>query len=290
MQLWVFIASVCLFCSNVHAQSDINAPTQSAPPPTQYVSPVYTAPPPQTTPPSEQLSQAAQTAQPAQPGTAAQVAPPPGPAAQQPVYPPPYPPPYPPVHPYPYQQQAPPGYAYVPAPMSPDPASLRPRVHRLSFDYRKFNTKIDADNVSLLDQDTIEIELSYARNFGFFEVGGSYITSFEEEGSDEVKVTGAVLEGRVNFIENVPGNDVIPYIAVGFTRRKDEVDAGTRLKGDGDGLGIEFGVTWFPLGEIFAIGVSYTSVSVDGWIGDGTTTVDTEFKSRGFTIGYSVYF
>ncbi len=104
-------------------------------------------------------------------------------------------------------------------------------------------------------------------NFGTFEVGPSatFSNSKDDNETTDSSLYGAYIRG--NFIPNIPGNDLIPYVRADY-----KVGSGKTTYDDSDPSTDNFtfktrrtdlraGVTWFPFGEILGAEAFIVNIS-----------------------------
>lgn len=187
-------------------------------------------------------------------------------------------------------------------PTSPQPEAVIPvkefrkREHSISVDYsnRKSVTKIkSAGTNSESDTQSIDLAFGYSYNMGRFQPGISIATSLSNNDSTkESSFTSSVGIGiRANFIENVPGEKLIPY--VGFAMSILNVDTSTSAAdGDltGNGTIAAVGAEWYPFGEIFAFNASLSFGSLTGDGKAAGTSIDATVRQLGLNLGYTFAF
>ncbi|WP_413288312.1 hypothetical protein [Bdellovibrio sp. HCB337] len=181
-------------------------------------------------------------------------------------------------------------------PIEEAPPSLRKRQHAMSWQYKTSSVKSDFTPVlgttSSSDISRGTLQFSYYYNWGHFELGvgaGSSVVT-DNDTSDSDAFGSFVVGGMVNFIENAPGNNLIPYVgfAAGSTNENIDISGSkTRLIG---GIGaFAFGLKWFPLEEIFAVDVSISSSSSSA-TASGANVGDYTATTGGFDVGFLLYF
>ncbi len=172
-------------------------------------------------------------------------------------------------------------------------SALRKREHSLSWKYSSGRGEIEIEGLAgSLETDSGESNISYGYNTGRFEPGIVY-SSTVSKGEDTKSSVGLfTLYGRLNIIENIPGNDYIPYLALAFQSYAEEGESsGIDYDADGRGLAFQLGISIFPLSEIFAVEIGFFSSKISGDFKlDGSQSVDFDLKRSGLGIGYSIYF
>lgn len=169
-------------------------------------------------------------------------------------------------------------------------AHLRKRQHRLNWDYVSGNTKTEVEGSPDVETDSGTLEIGYGYNFGYFEVGAGYGFSLTDDGTDQNTSGILSIYGRLNIIENKPGNDLIPFIALGVQGYRSELDSTTDLEFTAGGGALQLGLSWFPLGEIYAVELAFFASSVEGDVIVGASTREGSIQRVGLSVGYSIFF
>ncbi|MFP5520575.1 MAG: hypothetical protein ACLGGX_11770 [Bdellovibrionia bacterium] len=130
---------------------------------------------------------------------------------------------------------------------------LRERNHEISW-ASGFNYSYNED-ANELEDTRINVDVSYLRNWGRFGLGlGVKYTEVTREDEsavlEESKSTRYLLTGRVNFIEDKVGNDVIPFLSASIGSGSVD-NGGTSV--DQSITKLALGLKWYPLREIFAL-------------------------------------
>lgn len=171
---------------------------------------------------------------------------------------------------------------------------LRPRDHMISFNLGMENLEVEIDSISTRDEvDSTLISAEYYRNFGYFQPGIGYGFSRSSTSQDDDRSASLVAMFRLNFIENSPNNDLIPFasVGVGHSNIKYKDDSGTDFNLTGPYTGLGVGLTWFPFGELVGIEISLERVQGDlDYSGTPAFNGDTSFKRSSFNFGYVLAF
>ncbi|HRO66931.1 MAG TPA: hypothetical protein PL182_05155 [Pseudobdellovibrionaceae bacterium] len=154
---------------------------------------------------------------------------------------------------------------------APSAAGLQKRDHSLNWSIVYSSMKDDTNGFTL-DRNTMGVAASYLWNRGFWEIGGGFSFSQTKTGNNEASLNSINGAGRWNFIENKPGNDMIPYVGALYGIYSGDLS--------GNQMAVNGGVTWLPFSEIFAIDASFGYVMEERKGSAGPTT-----KTKGFTIG-----
>lgn len=156
---------------------------------------------------------------------------------------------------------------------------LRPRHHNLSWRAVSANVEVKVGNTTSSTQST-ETEFSYLYNFGRGGIGFGMVGNKSGEGSSTSEVSTLALRGRLNFIENKPGSDLIPYLGLSLVSYREA--AGT-LTLDGTGMSLGVGMDWYPLSEIFALSVGLSLIeNYDLKL----ASTDVKLKATGISVGW----
>ncbi|MGE9743234.1 hypothetical protein [Bdellovibrio bacteriovorus] len=141
------------------------------------------------------------------------------------------------------------------------------------------------------DQTSTKMKFEIARNLARFEFGA--MLNFNRAESDGTDATMTVLGamGRINLIENLPGNDFIPYFVgylglVGLTFNGDS-SSDYEISGTGSALGLGF--NWFPFSQIFALNAEllYSNGQMEN---EATPRLEVELKETTLNLGWKIYF
>ena len=133
---------------------------------------------------------------------------------------------------------------------------LRPRIHNISLTYGSSTSETQlkvGSNKTTSETEKGELEIQYGYEFGYFQPFVTVNSLIEKSGSSESKAGGFALGARASFIENRPGNNLIPFVALSFEGISGDVKSGNNtvaISGRGTNLGL--GLDWYPFGEIFA--------------------------------------
>ena len=169
---------------------------------------------------------------------------------------------------------------------------LRKREHMLSWENSSSSTKVTPSGSSSLKTSSGDMNISYGRNWGWWGAGvGLSSNVTKDTDNDEATASVLYLEGRGNFIENRPGNNLIPYAAIQLGRITGEAEDGadtTDISGNAWAIGV--GLDWFPFGELFALNVNLgvTNGDMDYKATGGTVKADSEGTS--LSVGYRLVF
>lgn len=175
-----------------------------------------------------------------------------------------------------------------------DPHSaLRKREHTLSWKYSSGSGELEIEGLTgSLETHSGESNISYGYNTGRFEPGIAFYSTVSKGEDTKSSVGLFTLYGRLNIIENIPGNDYIPYLALAFQSYAEEGESsGIDYDSDGRGLAFQLGISIFPLSEICAVEIGFFSSKISGDFKlDGSQSVDFDLKRSGLGVGYSIYF
>lgn len=181
------------------------------------------------------------------------------------------------------------------APAEPAPPVLRSRQHVMTWEYDSGRTKTKLTTGGVTTESTErsgDLEIGYLYNFGSFEVGAAYAfsTSESESGDDKSNAGQLGILVMANFLENIPGNDVIPYLGLGlYSYSQDVTTTVTSIRALGGVATVSAGLKWFPVGEILALNTSiYRSAFDVSLSGSGTGTL--EMTRTGIDVGFLFYF
>lgn len=138
-------------------------------------------------------------------------------------------------------------------------------------------TETYSEDANELETEKLNISVSYLRNWGRFGAGiGIDLTKSYSENATaivEQESTSTIVSfiGRANFIEDAPGNDLIPYVGIAVgTGTSDTAGTSTGLTSTAVALGLK----WYPLSEIFAFNfelIPYSNLDLDGSITERKT-------------------
>jgi hypothetical protein len=179
--------------------------------------------------------------------------------------------------------------------------NLKARDHVLSFDYKQIDSDINGNSGGIESPTTknrvktAEVELG--RNFGYFQTTlllSGLIESLDDGtgNTERTKSSSIGLGVRYNFIQNVPGNDVIPYVKLDINaltvNSSNDVSSPMNLTGTLSQAGL--GVEWFPFSQIFAVDFKLYQ-SKDGLKAKYKgVPVDISSETTGSSIGFNLYF
>lgn len=172
-------------------------------------------------------------------------------------------------------------------------SKLRKRSHALSWQYIAISSESTATengSSSSWNSSSGELNFGYMRNLGMYEFGVSLISQYLNSENVETTSTALWVIGELNFIENKPGADFIPYVSgqLGLVGMKTE--AGTsdyEISGTGAAIGIGF--KWIPFSEIFALDLSLKagSAKMDNI---ATPKLELEIRRAELSVGWRLYF
>lgn len=171
---------------------------------------------------------------------------------------------------------------------------LRPRDVSLSWLYRSDSIERDetqGGSTSSAKVKMTELQVEFTRNFSKFELGAFLSSQYAED--DDLNVS-TVIGGpliKVNFIENTPGHNFIPYFAgyyclAGYERNS---STSSKLELSGNGLAFGFGFNWFPFGELFALNAELSQLKgeIDN---DANPKLTVEEEQTSLQLGWRIYF
>jgi len=165
--------------------------------------------------------------------------------------------------------------------------TLRKRQHILQFDYSQSSSQLITSSTT--NSTSFNLQGTYGYNIGHLEPFVGFSSSSEENMSngDKTNVSTSVFGIRYNFIENRPGNDLIPFASFGLlSSTVDSVDSGSSTSVSGNGTALAAGISWYPFSEIFAVnfGVVSSHLSVSG------ATFSGDSRSTSVLVGYMISF
>lgn len=168
------------------------------------------------------------------------------------------------------------------------------RNHHLMINYDSGRTEVEVTGSTGLyrgEGTSAEIDISYGYEFGYWQPWVSLASKLEKSGGTETYVTVTGLGVRLNFIENKPGNDLIPYFKIGSGYyNEDGYLDDTLVNAQGSGGMARFGLSWFPFGEIMAIDISYGSTVAKVDITGTTEVLRADYERTSLNIGYTLVF
>lgn len=171
---------------------------------------------------------------------------------------------------------------------------LRKREHNLAWAYSSVSSRSEITNnnatVSEINQTQTALEVSYLRNFGVFELGVFINTNSSEIEDDESTTAEVGVTGRINFIENAPGKDLIPYVFGSLSGVSIEYKTPGIQTVDGNGSAFSggLGLLYYPFSELFALDVSIGASALKGVVDD--TNIDIKIKQSFFNAGWRISF
>jgi hypothetical protein len=100
-----------------------------------------------------------------------------------------------------------------------------------------------------------DLTIEAGRNFGEYEVGGHLEHSLVDVDSDKSTTTILGVFGRYNFIPNIDGNDLVPFVRLDLRHGHDDFDhvSTPDTHTDYNVLRLRGGVTYFPFGKLIAV-------------------------------------
>ncbi len=165
---------------------------------------------------------------------------------------------------------------------------LRKRTHNISVSYNHSNIRTEAVGAESENAVTM-VRASYGYEFGYFQpmIGFSSVMVGDRKSTNETTLGSFSVGARINFLENKPGHDVIPYAGIEFGSlygREDTNNQSASLLGVIASLGL--GLDWYPLGEIFAFRGTLYYMSGSGTLsGLGTSTI-INLHGASLAVGY----
>ncbi|WP_374027555.1 FimV family protein [Bdellovibrio bacteriovorus] len=171
---------------------------------------------------------------------------------------------------------------------------LRPRDVSLSWLYRNDSIERDESQGGSTSSSKIKmtkLQIEFTRNFSKFELGAFLSTEYAE--NDDLNVSTAIGGPliKINFIENAPGHNFIPYFAgyyclAGYERNS---STSSKLELSGNGLAFGFGFNWFPFGELFALNAELSQLKgeIDN---DANPKLTVEEEQTSLQLGWRIYF
>ncbi len=137
-----------------------------------------------------------------------------------------------------------------------------------------------------------ELNVTYGHNTGRWMPWVKAASSISESGSDETKVGIFGVGISLNFIENQPGNDLVPYASLGIGGYSEEFSDGvSSVEVGGPIAQFELGLIWFPFGEIAALTIGISSTAGDLDVTGGTApAAEVDVSSTVFSVGYALAF
>jgi hypothetical protein len=117
--------------------------------------------------------------------------------------------------------------------------------------------KYKSDSGSTDNEKGISLTVEGGRNLGRFEVGGTFAKQSTKDDSLSMSSTIYGFFGRFNFIENVDGNNLIPFVRADLRLGSTSFDfssaSSTDYTRDSRSTYLRGGVTYFPFGKFLAI-------------------------------------
>ncbi|AHZ83608.1 hypothetical protein Bb109J_c2998 [Bdellovibrio bacteriovorus] len=175
-----------------------------------------------------------------------------------------------------------------------DFSNLRKREFSLGWLYNSTNSETDVSQGGASDSGEsrkVEIQIEFARNFTRYEIGTFLTNSYREVEDENLTTTvfGALV--RFNFIENMPGNNFVPYFAGYLVLAGQEYNSAVsdEYEISGNGLGAALGFNWFPLGEIFALNAELRRLSGD-LDNNASPKLKVEEEQTTVNVGWRIYF
>lgn len=168
-------------------------------------------------------------------------------------------------------------------------SQLRGRDNLLAFEYSVIRTtgEIKASYLGPSEeasQDQSSLSVVYGRNFGrVMPWIGAAANMVKADGGGELTISAVSIGLQVNIIENLPGNDLIPFASIGFGQRG---ESGDGYKLSGSFFTLEGGLIWYPFSE--HVGIKISLFGNSGEISEGDLSVDV--KQTGFGAGYVLTF
>ncbi len=152
-------------------------------------------------------------------------------------------------------------------------AEDRPRLHNIRGSVVDRKSELTAAGSSSSAKHRV-IEFQYGYNMGYIMPYGSIeIDKDSDSDGGSTKETMIVVGAQANFIENKPGNNVIPFARLGLVYDRTTMEQSgflpLKLKSD-DGIRIGFGAWWYPFGELVALEIEAFRTTVDFKVTNGT--------------------
>ncbi|WP_374073266.1 hypothetical protein [Bdellovibrio bacteriovorus] len=171
--------------------------------------------------------------------------------------------------------------------------NLRKRSHALSWQYIAISSESTATengSSSSWNSSSGALNFGYMRNLGMYEFGVSLTSQYLNSENIETTSTALWVIGELNFIENKPGADFIPYMSgqVGLVGMKTEAGSSDyEISGTGAAIGVGF--KWIPFSEIFALDLSLKvgSAKMDNI---ATPKLELEVRRAELSVGWRLYF
>lgn len=177
--------------------------------------------------------------------------------------------------------------------------NLRSRARFLSFVFEQKDETVDttiglvAQSMRLRGQ---EISTEFGHNYGLAQTSVFVNRSIKatDDGTSQLYLENVIygLGIRYNFIENSPGNDLIPYvkakIGILSVRRDDSINKPMNLFGSENALSL--GLEWLPFSEIFAVNFQIYQVKAKAKTTYMGTPVEINKDSSGGSVGFNLYF
>lgn len=184
----------------------------------------------------------------------------------------------------------------VTTPLSlPTTDQLRKRDISLGWSYTHVYQKSEAKmgGSSNSDEQTVtRMKIEFSKNLSKFEFGAMLSANREEYGGADATMTTLGALARLNFIENRPGNDFIPYVVgylgvIGSSFNSGSSSSDYEISGGGSGLGLGF--NWFPFSQIFALNTEliFASGKMDN---NASPKLEVQLKETTLSLGWKIYF
>lgn len=174
----------------------------------------------------------------------------------------------------------------------PEEGGGRKREHMLSWKYSSSSTKVTPSGGTSLKVSTGDMKIEYGHNFGWLSLGAGLSTDVSK-GTDKHEASASLLhiEGRGHIIENRPGNNLIPYVAIQLEFLSGEAGDGTdTIDISGNAWAISAGLDWFPFGELFALNVNLGLSNADLDYKAPGGIVKADLKGSSLSVGYRIVF
>lgn len=170
--------------------------------------------------------------------------------------------------------------------------TLRPRNHWLNWRYLSTTTKVETTSGSSKTKNESksgELSFGYLYNWGRFQAGGNIGSTISDDGTTKATLTALSFIGQLNFIENVPNNNFIPFARFEISRLTSEISATSTTKGSGNGTAFSVGAYYLPFGELFAVEFGL-SLSAKADLSYENSNVKQTLDLSSFYVGWSIAF
>lgn len=142
-----------------------------------------------------------------------------------------------------------------------------------------------------VETSNVELSASYYYNFGKFALGGRLLNTTEKTEtatqSEETKTSQVNFGGRFFFVDNIATNNLVPYVGLELMGLSSENNDTPKLELSMGGSQILLGLDVY-VNHMAFFNFEFGFGSATGDAKQGTTTLDTEVKGAGLTVGIGI--